>query len=195
MKNNIAILGSTGSIGKTTLTIINNNSKKFDVKLLTAKNDIKKILHQALKFNVKNVIIEDKIKYDEYKYIFKKKKINLFFVLNKIEKILGKTKLNYCVNGISGLSGLEPTLNIIPFTKNLLIANKESIVCGWSIINKKLKKYKTNFIPIDSEHFSIWKLIKGEKPQNIKKIILTASGGPFLNKSKKKLQISNLSLH
>ena len=187
MKNNIAILGSTGSIGKTTLTIINNNSKKFDVKLLTAKNDIKKILHQALKFNVKNVIIEDKIKYDEYKYIFKKKKINLFLGLNKIEKILGKTKLNYCVNGISGLSGLEPTLNIIPYTKNLLIANKESIVCGWSIINKKLKKYKTNFIPIDSEHFSIWKLIKGEKPQNIKKIILTASGGPFLNKSKKKI--------
>ena len=117
----------------------------------------------------------------------KKKKINLFLGLNKIEKILGKTKLNYCVNGISGLSGLEPTLNIIPFTKNLLIANKESIVCGWSIINKKLKKYKTNFIPIDSEHFSIWKLIKGEKPQNIKKIILTASGGPFLNKSKKKI--------
>ena len=187
MKKNIAILGSTGSIGMTTLTVIKNNANKFDVKLLTAKNDVNKIFNQAIKFKVKNVVIEDKVKYNKYKNIFRKKKINLFLGIKNLNKILKKTKLNYCVNGISGLSGLEPTLNIIPFTKNLLIANKESIVCGWPIINKQLIKYKTNFIPIDSEHFSIWKLIKYEKPQNIKKVILTASGGPFLNKSKNKI--------
>ena len=66
------------------------------------------------------------------------------------------------MNSISGIDGLEPTLKIIPFTKNILIANKESIICGWDLIKKKLKKYNTNFIPIDSEHFSIWKLIKNE---------------------------------
>ena len=146
MKKNIAILGSTGSIGMTTLTVIKNNANKFDVKLLTAKNDVNKIFNQAIKFKVKNVVIENKVKYNKYKNIFRKKKINLFLGIKNLNKILKKTKLNYCVNGISGLSGLEPTLNIIPFTKNLLIANKESIVCGWPIINKQLIKYKTNFI-------------------------------------------------
>ena len=187
MKKNIAILGSTGSIGMTTLKIIKNNVNKFDVKLLTAKNDVNKIFNQAIKFKVKNVVIENKVKLNKYKNIFRKKKINLFLGIKNLNKILKKTKLNYCVNGISGLSGLEPTLKIIPFNKNLLISNKDSIVCGWPIINKQLIKYKTNFIPIDSEHFSIWKLIKYEKPQNIKKVILTASGGPFLNKSKNKI--------
>ena len=68
-------------------------------------------------------------------------------------------KIDYVINSISGIDGLEPTLNIIPYTKNILIANKETIICGWDIIKKKLIKFKTNFVPIDSEHFSIWKLI------------------------------------
>ena len=94
------------------------------------------------------------------------------------------------MNSICGIDGLEPTLKMIPKTKNMLIANKESIICGWHLIKKKLKKNKTNFIPLDSEHFSIWKIINNEDSKNIEKIILTASGGPFLKKSKKK--ISNI---
>jgi 1-deoxy-D-xylulose-5-phosphate reductoisomerase len=86
-----------------------------------------------------------------------------------------------------GLSGLEPTLDIVQCTKRIAIANKESIICGWSLIKKKLKKYNTKFIPIDSEHFSIFELIKNEKINNIKKIYITASGGPFLNIKKSKL--------
>ncbi len=85
------------------------------------------------------------------------------------------------------MEGLEPTLNIIPFTEKILIANKESIICGWHLIQKKLKKSKTKFIPIDSEHFSIWKLMHNDNYSNINKIVLTASGGPFLHKLKKKL--------
>ena len=77
---------------------------------------------------------------------------------------------------------MEPSLNIISHTKNLAIANKESIICGWKFLNKKLEKNKTNFIPLDSEHFSIWKLLNGEKIDNINTVYLTASGGPFLNK-------------
>ena len=183
MTNDIIILGSTGSIGRSTLSSINKN-KKFKVKLISTKKNIKKILQQAIYYNVKDVIIEDKKEFNKYQYIFKKKKIKLHLGLGKINTII-KKKVHFCVNAISGLDGLEPTLKLIPFSKNILIANKESIICGWDLINKRLKKYKSNFVPLDSEHYSIYELIKNEKNENINKIILTASGGPFLNKSKK----------
>ena len=85
------------------------------------------------------------------------------------------------MSSISGLTGLEPTLKIIKKTKIIAIANKESIICGWNLINKELKKYKTDFIPVDSEHFSIWSLIRNSNYKLIDKIYITASGGPFLN--------------
>ena len=177
MINKLVILGSTGSIGTTTLNSI-RNKKNYKVVLLSANKNIKKLYNQSLKHNVRNVIIEDKKIYNKYKYHFKQKKINLHLGYNNIKKIL-KKKVHYSVNSISGIDGLDPTLKIIPFSKKILIANKESIICGWNIINKKLKKHKTHFIPIDSEHFSIWSLIKKESHKNIDKIILTASGGPF----------------
>ncbi len=183
MTNDIIILGSTGSIGRSTLSSINKN-KKFKVKLISTKKNIKRILQQAIYYKVKDVIIEDKKEFNKYQYIFKKKKIKLHLGLGKINTII-KKKVQFCVNAISGLDGLEPTLKLIPFSKNILIANKESIICGWDLINKRLKKYKSNFVPLDSEHYSIYELIKNEKNENINKIILTASGGPFLNKSKK----------
>ena len=189
MNYNVAILGSTGSIGYSTLLSL-KNKKNFKIELLTTKSNAIKILKQALKFQVKNVIISDKKKYLKYKDIFKEKKINLYFGLENIQNIV-KKKISYTINAITGIDGLEPTLQIIPFSKNILIANKESIICGWEIIQKKLKRHKTKFIPIDSEHFSIWKLIETEKNDMIEKVILTASGGPFLNKSKKKIKNIN----
>ena len=185
MINNIIILGSTGSIGSTVLNVI-KKKKNFKVSLITTNKNVKKILKQAILYNVKNVIVEDENEYKKFKIIFKRKKINLHLGINNLKKIV-KSKVAFCVNSISGIDGLEPTLDIIPNTKNILIANKESIICGWNLIHKQLIKYKTNFIPIDSEHFSIWELIKNENSENIKKIILTASGGPFLNMKKKKL--------
>ena len=83
------------------------------------------------------------------------------------------------MSAISGFNGLKPTLDIIRFTKTIAIANKESIICGWSLINKEIVKHKAKFIPIDSEHFSIWSLINNEKNKNLEKIYITASGGPF----------------
>ena len=185
MIKKIVIFGSTGSIGTSTLKSISKN-KNFKVLLITANKNIKKLLDQSIKYNVKYAIIEDQGKYIKYKNKFKKNNIILYNGFKKINSII-KGKVSFSINAISGINGLEPTLKIIPLTEKILIANKESIICAWEIILKKLNKYNTEFIPIDSEHFSIWKLIKNENNQNIDKILLTASGGPLLNKTKKQL--------
>ena len=184
MVKSIVILGSTGSIGTTVLSVIKNNN--FKVRLLSTNKNASKLLKQAILYKVKDVIIEDEKKYKNYYKKFKRKKIRLHLGLINIKKILNK-KIYYCVNSISGIDGLSPTLDVIPITKNLLIANKESIICGWNLIESKLKKYNTKFIPIDSEHFSIWNLIKSHNKRDIQKIVLTASGGPFLKISNQKL--------
>ena len=181
MKKDIIILGSTGSIGITALSAIKKNKSLFNIILLSSNKNILKLLKQAKKFNVKNLIIEDENIFNKYKEKLKLKKINLYLGHKSIKYVI-KHKVNYVINSISGINGLEPTLKIIPLTKNILIANKEAIICGWDLIKKKLYKNKTNFIPLDSEHFSIWSLIKNSDKNNIEKIILTASGGPFLSK-------------
>tara|TARA_A100001011_G_scaffold161886_1_gene170313 strand:+ start:1985 stop:3151 length:1167 start_codon:yes stop_codon:yes gene_type:complete len=181
MIKDIIILGSTGSIGQSTLNVITKDKLKFRIKLLTTNKNIKKIYNQAIDFNVKKVVVNDKKKFGRFAEIFKKKKIKVFFTLDDALKN-NKKKVYFTVSAISGLNGLYPTIKIIKYTKNLGLANKESIICGWKFLEKELKKYNTKFIPLDSEHFSIWKLLKHEDKKNIKKIYLTASGGPFLNK-------------
>ena len=180
MKRKIVILGSTGSIGKSTLDIIRKDKKNFEVVLLTAKNKYNNLIKQAVEFNVKNILIYN---YDHYKYLkrkFKYKKINIYSKKSKLKEILNK-KVDYTMCAISSLDGLNPTLEAIEISKTICIANKESIICGWYLIQKKLKKYNTTFIPIDSEHFSIWNLTKEYSNEDIEEIVLTASGGPFLN--------------
>ena len=181
----IAILGSTGSIGKQTIDIIRKNKKDFKIYLLTTNKNHTLLSKQIKEFNVKNVIVTDRNSFLILKKKFKK--INILNNFDKIDKIIS-SKLDYTMSSISGFDGLKPTLDIIKFTKTIAIANKESIICGWSLISKKLKKYKTKFIPVDSEHFSIWSLIKNSSVKNIEKIIITASGGPFLNTTYKKLK-------
>jgi len=179
MSKDIIILGSTGSIGSSTLSIIRNTD--FKIKLLTTNTNVKKILNQAINFNVKDVIVEDKDQFKKFQILFKKKRIRLHCGLNNVKKIV-KKKVDYCVNSITGIDGLLPTLDLIPLTKNILIANKESLICGWHLIQKSLKKNRTTFIPLDSEHYSIYNLIKHDNHSDIEQVILTASGGPFLNK-------------
>ena len=197
MKKKIAILGSTGSIGKNLLNIINKDKSKFKINLLTAKNNYKTLLKQAIKFKVKNIIITN---YDSYLKAIKVKKnyrVNIYNNFNDFDKIFD-TKIDYTMSSIIGLDGLHPTLKIIKYTKIIAIANKEAIICGWNLIEKKLKLYDTKFLPVDSEHFSIWKILKSKKQKNINQIFLTASGGPFLNKSInqiKKVKISEALKH
>ena len=180
MKINIAILGSTGSIGESILDIVRNDKKNLKVVLLTANKNYKKLIQQAKEFKVKNILIYSDEYYELLKTKLKDRKINIFSGKTKLNKIL-KKKVDYTICGISGLDGLKPTLDVIKFTKTIASANKESIICGWYLIKKKLRKYKTKFIPIDSEHYSIWNLTREYSNNDIEEIILTASGGPLLN--------------
>ena len=176
MKKKIAILGSTGSIGKQTIEIVRRDKKNFKILLLTANKNHFLLSKQIKEFRVKNVIVKDKKSYLILKKKFKK--INIFNSFDKIDKII-KSKLDYTMSAISGFEGLKPTIKIIKKTKKIAIANKESIICGWNLIYNEMKKYQTKFIPVDSEHFSIWSIIKNVNPNNINEIIITASGGPF----------------
>ncbi len=185
MKKKIAILGSTGSIGKSTLSIVTKNKKDFDIKLLSTNKNLLEIKKQCKIFKPEFVIITNNDTY--LKFVHQNnRKIKVFNSYKKLKKIF-KKKIDYTINAISGFDGLEPTLEVIPYTKTLAIANKESLICAWNLIKKKLDKYKTQFVPIDSEHFSIWSLLKGTSSK-IEKIYITASGGPFLNVKKTKLK-------
>ena len=181
MKKKIAIFGSTGSIGSTLIDIIKKNKSKFKIELLTANKDYKKLIKQTETFNVKNLIIIDRKSFLITKKLLKNKNINIYNDFDYLKKIFNNKKIDYAMSAISGFEGLKPTLDIIKFTKVVAIANKESIICGWGLIKKNLKKYKTKFIPIDSEHFSIWALINNIKSDNLEKVYITASGGPFRN--------------
>ena len=187
MKKKIAILGSTGSIGKTLFNILKKDKKNFEIVLLTANKNYKDLLEQAKVFNVKNIILTNK---DIFLKINKKKlshKINIYNNFDIINKLF-KKKIDYVMSSISGLEGLNPTLKIIKHTNIIAIANKEAIICGWNIIKKELKKNNTKFIPVDSEHFSIFYALKNNSISNIKDIYLTASGGPLLKLPLNKFQ-------
>jgi 1-deoxy-D-xylulose-5-phosphate reductoisomerase len=152
MKKKIGILGSTGSIGTTLLNVI--NKKNTEVYFLMANKNYKKILKQAKLYSVKYVIITDKTNFKKAKKFNNNKKIIIINNYNFHEII--DTKLDYVMSAITGIAGLKPTFQIIKFTKNIAIANKESIICAWPLIKKELKKRNTKFVPVDSEHFSIW---------------------------------------
>ena len=188
MKKKIAILGSTGSIGENTVKIIQSNKKDFNVIFLSSNNNVKKLFKQSIRLKPKAVIIFNKEKYNKFKYKFSKRKIKVFNSFNDLKSSIIKKKIDYIMCAISGLAGLDSTINSISSTKNIAIANKESIICAWSLIKKKLERNKTNFIPVDSEHFSIWSLLQNESINNVEKIIITASGGPFLNYKLNKLK-------
>ena len=186
MKKQIAILGSTGFIGKTLLDLLSTNKNKFEIILLTANKNYRELYKQSKKFKVKNLIITNKKSYSALLKINKNKKIRIFNNFNNFNKIF-KKKVDYVMSSIIGLDGLEPTVQIIKFTKKIAIANKESLICGWNLINKCLVKNKTEFIPVDSEHFSLWFGLNNNY-NYIEKIVITASGGPFINLPLKKFK-------
>jgi 1-deoxy-D-xylulose-5-phosphate reductoisomerase len=181
MKKRIAILGSTGSIGKSLIDIIKNDKKNFEIVLLSSNTNLNELIKQVKLFTVRNIVVTDYKSYIKAKKTFKKRNINIYNDFNNFKNIFKNKKVDYTMSSISGLDGLVPTTNIIKFSKTIAIANKETIICGWNLIQKEIKKYKVNFIPVDSEHFSIWSLLSMNNSSNIRKVYITASGGPFLN--------------
>ena len=139
MKKKIAIFGSTGSIGKSLINIIKEDKKNFEVVLLSADKNYKELLKQAKIFKVKNLIVNNKFSYTKIKSIKIKKKIRIYNNFNSLKEIFNK-KIDYTMSSISGIEGLKPTIEMIKYTKNIAIANKEAIICGWNLINNELKK-------------------------------------------------------
>ena len=191
MKKTISILGSTGSIGRTTIEIILKNKKKFNVFLLVANKDYLNLSKQAILTKAKFVYLADKTKSKLLKKkLSKYKSIKVINNFDDLTNIFTK-KNDLLMSGITGLNGLEYNLKLIPKTKKILIANKESIICGWNLIKKQLNKNKTKIEPVDSEHFAISQLTKTIDRKFIKEIFITASGGPFLKKQGNIHQVSS----
>ena len=178
MKKKISILGATGSIGVSALSVIDKKKFFFNIILLSSNKNFNIICKQIKKYKPKYYVINNLKIYNKVKKKFKKSKVKILNVFDFNEK---KIKSDIVISAIPGIAGLSPTINVIKKTKKILIANKEAIICGWNLIKKKAKKNKTEIIPIDSEHYSIHELIKNSEIENIEKIFLTASGGPFLN--------------
>ena len=177
MKKRISILGSTGSIGLSTLNIVDKKRNLFNIDLLSAHSNYKLICKQIKKYKPKMFVVKDQITFLKIKNKYKKHKVNILDSFNKVNL---KKKTDICISAIPGFSGLEPTISSIKFSKKILIANKESVICGWNLIKNLSEKKNTKLIPIDSEHFSILKLLENHKLNEVKKIYITASGGPFL---------------
>ncbi len=178
MKKKISILGSTGSIGLTTLTIIGKMKNSFKINILLANKNYKNISNQIKKYKPEYFIIKDKKVFLKIKKKFKKNKVK---ILNNLNISINQKKSDITVSAIPGIAGLEPTIQMTQLSKKILLANKESIICGWNLIRNAAKKNNTKVVPVDSEHFSIMNLLSGHKLSEIEKIFITASGGPFLN--------------
>ncbi len=184
MKKRISILGSTGSIGESCLQVINEKKNLFILDTFVANSNFKKICMQIKKFKpIKFVIIN----YSTYQKVKKKYKNNKIQILNNFNFLKNtKKKFDITVAAIPGIAGLEATIKFTKKSNKLLIANKESIICGWGLLSKIIKQKKIKVVPLDSEHFSIHQLTKNYNDNEIDKIYITASGGPFLNLKKNK---------
>ena len=178
MKKLISILGSTGSIGLTTLRILDLKKNYFIPYLFSADKNYNLICKQISKYKPVIFLINNQKVYEKVKKKFKKHNTK---IIKSLEKKHLKKNSDITVVAIPGIEGLAPTILMIKKSKKMLLANKEAIICGWTLIKKIAHKIKTKIIPVDSEHFSISKLLEMHKLDEIKKIYLTASGGPFLN--------------
>ena len=180
-----SILGSTGSIGITTLKIL-RKKKIFKINLLSADKKFNLICKQIKEFKPQIFVINNFNVFLKVKKKLKKSKTKIIYSKNFSYKLLKYSDVT--LSAIPGIEGLEPTIEMVKKSRKLLIANKESVICGWDLIKNVSKKSKTKLVPVDSEHFSIMQLLKNYKMKDIQRIYLTASGGPFLNKRDSQLK-------
>ncbi len=183
MRKKIAILGSTGSIGTQTLEVIREKSEHFKAEILTAGKNSDLLIKQAIEFKPNAVVIADKTKYKTVKKNLYKYGIKVFAGQKAIEKIVEDKNIDIVLTAIVGFAGLRPTINAIKAKKNIALANKETLVVAGELIKKLTKENNINIYPVDSEHSAIFQCLVGEEENEIEKIYLTASGGPFRGKS------------
>ena len=181
-KKRIAIFGSTGSIGKQTLEVIAAHPDLFTAEILTAHSNESLLIEQALHFLPNIVVIVDLSKYAIVKKALEGKPIKVFAGTESLEQVAGMDCYDFMMAGIVGFAGLRPTLTAVENGKTIGLANKETLVVAGDIVMQAAKKFKADILPVDSEHSAIFQCLVGETYNPIEKIILTASGGPFLNK-------------
>ena len=177
----LAILGSTGSIGTQTLHIVKNNPHLFKVFLLSAHSNYMLLFEQAKEFTPKHVVINTLEGYEFLKKNLNKKNTKVSYGVSELSVLVAEKDISLVVNGVVGSAGLIPTIHAIKAKKNIALANKETLVVAGQLIMSLAKKHNVSILPIDSEHSAIFQCLVGEKNKNIHKLILTASGGPFLN--------------
>lgn len=181
-KKRIAIFGSTGSIGRQALEVIENNADKFEVEILTAQTNDALLVEQALKFNPNAVVIGDEKKYNVVNTALSSKNIKVFTGEKALEDVAGFDSYDMMLAAIVGFAGLKPTLKAIASGKAIALANKETLVVAGDIVMRNALEKRVPIIPVDSEHSAIFQCLLGESRNPIEKVILTASGGPFLGK-------------
>src|SRR4029453_835324 len=178
----IAIFGSTGSIGAQTLEVIEANPDKFSVEIFTAHNNHELLTEQALRFNPNVVVIGDESKYSQVKDALSATDIKVFAGEKALEEVAAMDYYDLMVAAIVGYAGLKPTLQAICNGKTIALANKETLVVAGDIVIQKAVENRVPIIPVDSEHSAIFQCLVGETRNRIEKVILTASGGPFLGR-------------
>jgi 1-deoxy-D-xylulose-5-phosphate reductoisomerase len=178
----IAIFGSTGSVGRQALEVIDANQDRFSAEVLTAQNSHELLIEQALKFNPNIVVIGDDKKLSLVREALSKTDIKVFAGEKSLEEVAAMDCYDLMLAAIVGYAGLRPTLQAISNGKTIALANKETLVVAGDIVMKKAVEHRVPVIPVDSEHSAIFQCLVGETRNKIEKIILTASGGPFLGR-------------
>ena len=178
-KKQIAILGSTGSIGTQALEVISEHSNLFEVEVLTANNNSKLLIEQAIKFKPNTVVIANEEKYKEVDEALFKLGIKVFAGQQSLEEVVEGENIDVVLTALVGYSGLKPTIRAIKAKKTIALANKETLVVAGDLITKLCIENGVKIYPVDSEHSAIFQCLVGETYNPIEKIYLTASGGPF----------------
>ena len=179
MKKQLAILGSTGSIGTQTLQVVEDNPDLFEVYAITANNRAEELIEQARKFQPEVVVIANEQKYDMVKEALADLPMKVYTGADALCQIVEAKPIDVVVTAMVGFAGLPPTISAIKAGKTIALANKETLVVAGELINSLAQQYNVAILPVDSEHSAIFQSIVGEVGNNIEKILLTASGGPF----------------
>lgn len=188
MQKKIAVLGSTGSIGRQTLEVIKEHPDQFSAEILTAGSNASLLIEQALEFRPNTVVIADKSKYKEVANSLQQHDIKVFAGEDSISQAVECSDCDMVLTALVGFSGLKPTLSAIRSGKAIALANKETLVVAGELVVKEAMEHRCPILPVDSEHAAIFQCLVGELHNPIEKLLLTGSGGPFLGMNRKQLE-------